>query len=118
MPKTLTPKTNHSFAKLAVLLFVFAFMVEALLVAQPVKATRRFSCNLGTFGGTARTLSCGSSAGNFTIGCTSGACIDETGTNQFDQSIADGLCNEYETNGCPPPLSGDDFVPDTTLLTQ
>lgn len=118
MPKTLTSQTKRSFAKLAVLLFILAFLAATLHVTQPVRATSRFSCNLGTFDGTARTLSCGSSAGNFTIGCTGGVCIDETGTNQINQSIANGLCDEYERTGCPLPLTGDAFVPDPSMLTQ
>src|SRR3712207_2728178 len=105
MRKTLTPK-NPSRVGLAVKLVIVAFMVAALVAANPVRATARFSCALGTFGGTTtRTLSCGSSAGNFVFACTSGICVNET-DNQLNQAIADSLCRQYEQDGCPDLLSG------------
>lgn len=110
MPKTLTARTNRSFAKLAVLLFVIAFLVAALLVTQPVKATSRFSCPLIKIEGGARMLSCGSSAGNFFFSCIGGVCTDDVGTNPNNQSFANQLCEQYERDGCPGALVGTPFI--------
>lgn len=117
MQKRSRTRNGYSFAKLALKLCIIAILVEMLLLTPPSRATSRFSCTLGTFGGITRTVSCGSSAGNFIIGCTGSSCIDETGTDPTNQSIANQLCEQYEREGCPPPLTGEPF-PDTTLLTQ
>ena len=101
MPKTLTTLKNPSFAKLAVKLLVMAFLVVVLLATEPARATDRLSCVLGTSGGITRTVSCGSSAGNFVIACSSSGCVDETGSNATNQAIADGICAQFESDGCP-----------------
>lgn len=106
MSKTAHTNTIRSFAKLAFSLFVVAILVGSLLVTEPAKATSRFSCNLGTFGGVTRTLSCGSSAGNFVIGCGGGGCLDETGNDPNNQALADSLCSDAQDNGCPDSSGG------------
>lgn len=109
MSKTLTARINLSFAKLAFSLFIMAILAGTLLVTPPAKATGRFSCSLGIIGTATRTVSCGSSAGNFVIGCTSNGCVDETGTNEFNQAIANQLCAQFEHDGCPDTLIGAPF---------
>ena len=110
MPKTLTPRINLSFAKLAFFLFLMAILVGSLLETRRAQAMGRFSCSLGTFGGTTRTLSCGGSAGNFVIGCSGSGCIDETGSNETNQAIANQLCAQYESQGCPDTMSGEPYI--------
>jgi hypothetical protein len=117
MPKTLTSKMDRSISTLAVLMFVITFLVTALIVPHPSRATSRFSCTLSRIGGETRTLSCGSSAGNFIFVCDRRElCLDET-NNTTNQSFANLLCEGYERNGCPPPLEGNPVL-DLTEITQ
>ena len=111
MSKTTHTRVTRSFAKLAFSLFIVAVLVGALPITKSAKASDSFSCNLGTNGDTTRTLSCGSSAGNFIIGCTSNHCVDETGDNQINQAIANQMCADAAAQGCPEPLDGEPFTP-------
>lgn len=114
MPKNPHPLT-HTHVKLAALLLLLAFLAQALLVTPPVvTATSRFSCAIGVSGGTTRTISCGSSAGNFVYACTGGSCVDETGTSGgFNQDMANTLCAQYEAEGCPGILTGTPISPES-----
>ena len=111
MSKTTHTRATHSFAKIAFSLFILAILVGALPIANPARASDSFSCNLGMNGDTARTLVCGSSAGNFIIGCTGSRCVDETDGNEFNQAMADRLCADAAAYGCPGPLDADPFDP-------
>lgn len=54
-----------------------------------------------------RTLSCGSSAGNFIIKCDGSGCINEPGSNPNNQSFANQLRADREANGCGEPIDSD-----------
>ena len=117
MPNTLTSRMNRSFTKSVVYLFVVACLATTLLTARPARATSRFSCPLSRIGGATRTLSCGSSAGNFFFVCDSHEhCLDET-DNTINQAFANLLCDDYERNGCPPLIEGNPLL-DLTEITQ
>ena len=110
MPKTLTPRINLSFVRLAFFLFLMAILVGSLLETRRAQAMSRFSCALITTGGTTRTLSCGGSAGNFVFACSSSGCVDETGSNETNQAIADQLCAQYDSQGCPEMTYGTPYI--------